>query len=150
MKNTNALTYVTLLLLISFNFQTTFSQDLALNNYLRPSSKSFSIHNRVIVENPVLKDGSYTYKFREKNISVEIRDGFYYEYHPKKEYIKAKIEWITEFKYKLVVVDIEKRNAPLKVGSELISQIIKIKEDEYFYTFRLNNKTGKGSFKKMK
>ncbi|ARV15641.1 hypothetical protein [Polaribacter sp. SA4-12] len=150
MKNASPLKCVAFLLLISFNFQTSFSQDLALSNFLKPLSKSYAISNNIVVKNAVLEDGNYTYIFKEKNISVEIKDGYYYEYHPNKEYIKAKIDWVTEYKYNLVIVDIEKRASPLKIGSKLTAEITKIEGDEYFYTSVLNNKKGSGSFKKVK
>lgn len=151
MKNTNALTCVTFLLLITFNYQTTFSQDIvALNTVTKLSSKSYAASNNIVLEAATLEDGKYTYDFREKKVLIEIKDGFYYEYHPKKEFIKARIDWLTKFKYKLTIVAIEKRGAPLKVGSILTAEILKIKGDEYFYSSLLNNKKRKGSFKKVK
>ena len=150
MKNTNALKSVVFLLLIFFNSQTSFSQDLAYSVVLKPYSKMYTMSNDVVIKNAILEDGKYTYKFKEKDILVEIKDGFYYEYHPKKEFIKAKIDWITEYEYKLTIVDIEKRGVPFKVGNELTAEITKVKGREFFYTSRFNNKTGKGSFKKVK
>ena len=150
MKNASPLKCITFLLFISFNFQTSFSQDLALSNFLKPLTKSYAISNNIVVKNAVLEDGNYTYNFKEKNISVEIKDGYYYEYHSNKEYIKAKIDWVTEYKYNLVIVDIEKRATPLKIGSKLTAEITKIEGDEYFYASVLNNKKGSGSFKKVK
>ncbi|WP_298882852.1 hypothetical protein [uncultured Polaribacter sp.] len=150
MKSTNTLRSVIFLLFISFNFQTSFSQDLAQSIYLKPVSKMYSISNNIVVNNAILEDGKYTYKFRENDILIEIKNGIYYEYHPKNEFIKAKIDWISEYEYKLIIVDIERRGVPFKVGDELTAEIVKIKGDEYFYTSRFNNKTGKGSFKKVK
>ncbi|WP_157663331.1 hypothetical protein [Polaribacter sp. SA4-12] len=115
----------------------------------KPSSKSHSMFNKVIVERGILNDGKYTYEFKGKKVLVEIKDGYYYEYHPEKEYIKAKIDWLTEYRYKLTIVDLQKRGVPLKIGSKLTSIIVKIEGDEYFYTSILNKKTGKGSFKKV-
>ena len=150
MKNAKSLSCVTFILLICFNYQTSFSQDLALSNFLKPLSKSYAVSNNIVVRNAILEDGKYTYTFKEKNILVEIKDGYYYEYHPNNEYIKAEIDWITEYKYNLIIVDIEKKGVPLKVGSKLTSEITKIKGDEFFYTSILNNKKGSGSFKKVK
>ena len=150
MKNTNPLMCATFLLLITFNYQTTFSQDLAYSNFLKPFAKSFVKSNDIVIANAILEDGNYTYVYKEKVVSVEIKDGYYYEYYPKKEYIKAKIDWITEYKYKLIIVDIEKKGTPFKIGNELTAEIVKIKGNEYFYSSFLNNKIGKGSFKKVK
>ena len=137
--------YLVSFILVSFYTQITFSQ----NTIERPSSKSYSIFNRVIVESGILEDGKYTYEFKEKKVLVEIKDGYYYEYHPEKEYIKAKIDWLSAYKYQLTIVDLQKRGVPLKIGSKLTSRIVKIEGNEYFYTFILNKKTGKGSFKKI-
>lgn len=150
MKNSNTLKFVLTLCLISFIFQTSFSQERVRSNMINSYSKMYTLAKSVVVENPVLKDGKYTYKFKDKKILVEIKNGYYYEYHPDKEYIKAVIDWKSEYQYKLIIVDIEKRNVPLKVGSELTAEIVKIDGNKYFYTFRLNNKTGNGSFTKVK
>lgn len=150
MKNTTPLACIAFLLLISFNYQTTFSQDLAYSNFLKPFSKSFEMSNNFIVVNAILEDGDYTYEHKGNQVLVKIKDGYYYEHYSKKEYIKAKMDWITEYKYKLVIVDLKKRGTPFKVGNELTAEIVKINGNEYFYTSILNNKTGKGSFKKVK
>lgn len=110
----------------------------------------YSVSNNIVIKNAVLEDGMYTYKFRKDDILVEIKDGIYYEYHPKNEFIKAKIDWISEYEYKLIIIDIERRGVPFKVGDKLTAEIVKIKNNEYFYTSRFNDKTGKGSFKKIK
>lgn len=150
MKNTTPLNCVVFLLLISLNFQTSFSQDKIRGNMISSYTKMYTLAKNVVVENPILADGKYTYTFKEKEIIVEIKNGYYYEYHPEKEYIKAVINWSSEFNYKLVIVDIEKKGVPLYVGSELTAEITKIEGDEYFYTSFLNNKKGSGSFKKVK
>ena len=149
MKNTTPLKCVIFLLLISFNYQTSFSQDLAQSIYLKSYSNVFAVSNTVVIKNAILEDGKYTYKFNRKDILVEIKNGIYYEYHPNKEYIKAKIDWISEYEYKLTIVDMEKRGVPFKVGSELTSKITKVEKDEYHYTSFFRNKTAKGSFRKV-
>lgn len=150
MNNTVSLKCVLLFFLFFFSFQTTFSQDLAQSIALRPFSKMYGMSNTVAIKNAILANGKYTYKFKNRDILVEIEDGFYFEYHPKKEYIKAKIDWLSEYEYKLTIIDMEKRGVPFTVGSKLTAKITKIKGDEYFYTSRFNNKTGSGSFKKVK
>ena len=132
-----------ILVLLFFNFQTLLSQNI------KPSSRSYSIYNRVIPEEGILEDGKYTYKFRNKTVTIEIKEGYYYEYYPKKEYIKAEIYWLTKSKFILTIVDFQKKGFPLKVGSKLTTQIINKKGNEYFYTSTLNRKTRKGSFKKV-
>ncbi|KGL62259.1 hypothetical protein [Polaribacter sp. Hel1_85] len=147
---TSHLIYTVFFLLIFFNYQTVFSQGIAQTIIAKPSTKSYAIYNKVVVENGILEDGKYTYDFKEKKVLVEIKDGYYYEYHSEKEYIKAKIDWLTEYKYKLTIVDLEKRGVPLKIGSKLTSRIVKVQGNEYFYSCILNNKTRIGSFKKVK
>jgi hypothetical protein len=150
MKNTTPLKCVVFLLLISFNFQTSFSQDIAQSISLKPYAKMYDLTNKIVIKNAILKDGKYTYKYKEKEILIEIKDGLYYEYHPKKEYIKAKIDWISEYEYKLIIVDMEKRGVPFKIGSELTAKITKIKGNQFFYTSQLNNKIASGSFTMVK
>ncbi|WP_288954788.1 hypothetical protein [uncultured Polaribacter sp.] len=150
MKKTNTLKSVVFFLLISFYFQTSFSQDLAKSIALKPYSKMYEMSNNIAIKNAVLNDGKYTYKFKERDILVEIKNGFYYEYHPKKEFIKAKIDWISEFEYNLTIVDLEMRGAPFKIGSMLTAKITQIKGNRYFYKSTFNNKTGNGSFKRVK
>jgi len=145
MKHTSRLIYIISIILVSFNSQITFSQD----TIEKPSSRSFSMFNKVVVENGILEDGKYTYNFNEKKVLVEIKEGYYYEYHADKEYIKAKIDWLSEYQYKLTIVDLQKKGVPLKIGSKLTSKIVKIEGGEYFYTSILNKKKGKGSFKKI-
>ena len=150
MKSSKALNFVVFLFLIFFNSQISFSQERVRSNMINTYSKTYTLAKSVVVESPILKDGEYTYKFKEKEILVEFKNGYYYEYHPNKEYIKAIIDWESKYKYKLIIVDMEKRNVPLKIGSELTAEIIKIEGNQYFYTSVLNNKTGNGSFKKVK
>lgn len=150
MKNTNALKSVVFFLFISFHFQTLSSQDLAQSVALKPYAKMYAMSNNIVIKNAILEDGKYTYKFKKREILVEIKNGFYYEYHPKKEFIKAKIDWVTEYQYNLTIVDLEIRGAPFKVGSKLTATITQIKGNQYFYKSTFNNKTGNGSFKKVK
>lgn len=150
MKYSYHIIFIVTFLLISFNSQLSFCQDTSYSFIEKPSTRSYSVNNRVVVESGILEDGKYTYEFKEKEILVEIKDGYYYEYHPDKEYIKAKIEWLTAYKYQLTIVDLQKKGFPLKIGSKLTSRIVKIEGNEYFYSFILNKKTGKGSFKKIK
>ena len=64
-------------------------------------------------------------------------------------FARTKIDWISEYEYKLTIIDLEKKGVPFKVGSELTSKITKVEKDEYFYTSFFRNKTAKGSFKKV-
>lgn len=149
MKYSYRLTFIVSFLLISFSSQLSFCQNVSYSFAEKPSTRSFSVNNRIVVESGILEDGKYTYEFKEKEVLVEIKDGYYYEYHPNKEYIKAKIEWLTAYKYQLTIVDLQKKRFPLKIGSKLTSRIVKVKDNEYFYSSILNKKTGKGSFKKI-
>ncbi len=145
MKHISRFIFIVSIFLIYFNAQTTFSQSMTI----KPSSKSYAMFNRVIVESGVLEDGNYTYEFKDKKVLVEIKDGYYYEYHSNREFIIAKIEWSTAINYKLTIVSLQKRGTPLKIGSILTSRIDKIEGNQYFYTSILNQKTLKGSFQKV-
>ena len=150
MKNTIPPKCVFLFLVFTFSFQTSFSQDLAQSTSLRPFAKMYRLSNNVVIKNAILMDGKYTYKFKERDILVEIKGDTYYEYHPEKEFIKAKIDWLSEYEYELTIIDMEKRGVPFKIGSKLSATITKIEGDKFFYTSRLKDKTAKGSFIKLK
>ena len=150
MKNKKQFIFITLLILISFNCQTSFAQDIAHVSFFKTKPKAFSNSNIIDLKNVALEDGKYTYNFLKKEITIEVKDGYYYEYHPKNQYIKAKIKWISEYEYKLIIVDMELNGAPFKIGNELTSEIVKIRNNKYFYVSRFNNKSYKGSFLKVK
>jgi hypothetical protein len=152
MKNANPLAYIAFFLLISFNYQISFSQDIASIDFSKKSlSKTNEIPKKTIVNTKTaLEDGNYFYTYKKNNVLVEIKNGFYYEHYANKEYLKAKIDWVTEYKYNLIVVGLDKRGTSLKIGTKLSAEIVKIEDDEYFYTSLLNNKKYSGSFKKAK
>lgn len=143
MKKT-ALLFFSILCVLNINY----AQDFATSNKLKPYANKYAMSNNVAIENAVLEDGNYTYTFLNETISVEIKDGYYYEYHPNKEFIKAKIDWITEYEYRLIIVDIERRAAPFGIGSKLSAEITKVEGNNYFYTSKMKDKIASGVFKK--
>ena len=144
MKNISPLKCVVFFLVIIFSIQNSFSQAL------KASSRSYSVFNRTIPEEGILEDGKYTYDYKNKTVSVEIKGDYYFEYFPNKEYIKAKIYWFTKYQYSLTIVDLQKKNFPLKIGDKLNARISKIEEDKYYYESTLNNKKMRGSFRKIR
>jgi hypothetical protein len=100
--------------------------------------------NKTII-NKVLADGTYFYSENKGKILVKIKGANYTEYHPNQEFIKANIEWVSNRMYKLVITEIKKSNLPFKRGTLLITEITKIKEDNYYYqsTLGQQNWTGK-------
>ncbi|ARV07180.1 hypothetical protein BTO04_11005 [Polaribacter sp. SA4-10] len=130
-----------LFFLTSVTFQTT-SQNLAYNNvdYIKDYPK-----NNATTSSKALANGSYFYRTNTKKVLVEINGNSYTEYHPNNEFIKAEINWTTSNSYKLIITEIKKADLPFKKGTELKTEILKVKGKKYIYKSTLgnNNWTGK-------
>ncbi|WP_299062617.1 hypothetical protein [uncultured Polaribacter sp.] len=140
-------------LIIFFGFQTLQAQqsDVASNetsNYYQtelPNSNSKSLE----IKETLLEEGKYVYSSKGNEVIVEIKDGYYTEYHANNEYIKAKIEWSAENKYTLEIIDINKDNLPFEVGTKMDTEIVKIKGTRIYYESNLEGLTWSGKFRKI-
>ena len=128
---------------------TILSQDIALSNSIKPYANYYNFSSKVVIKNAVLDDGMYMYEYKNRKVNVEIKEGYYYEYMHNNQFLKAKIDWVSEFKYKLTIVQVETDNYPFEKGDSLTSEIIKIEGDEYYYKSFFNGKVGKGNFIKL-
>lgn len=119
MKNKIHIALLLFLSLSLININNIHSQDIADSKILKPYSLIYAMSNSVVIKNAALENGRYTYKFLENDIVVDIKDNLYYEYHPNNEFVKAKIDWISEYEYKLIIIDMERMEAPFKIGTTL-------------------------------
>ncbi len=149
MKNKIHIALLLFLSLSLININNIHSQDIADSKILKPYSLIYAMSNSVVIKNAALENGRYTYKFLENDIVVDIKDNLYYEYHSNNEFVKAKIDWISEYEYKLTIIGMERREAPFKIGTTLSAEITKIDGINYYYNSKLNGKTAKGKFKKI-
>lgn len=146
MKNKVLKTVVFFICFISYT--TGFSQDVALSTFIKPFSNYYNFSNKVVIKNAALEDGSYTYKYKRKVINVEIKNGYYYEYFRNNQYLKAKIDWLSEFTYKLTIVDVETSIYPFKKEDTLVGEIIKIEQDKFYYKTLFKGRELTGNFRK--
>ena len=145
MKNTVLKTAVSVLCILFSS--TVLSQDIALSNSIKPFASYYNFSNKVVIKNAVLDDGLYVYEYKKKKVNVEIKDGYYYEYARNDEFLKAKIDWLSEFKYKLTIVSAKTNQ--IKKGDALISEIIDINGNNFYYKSYFKGKVVKGNFVKI-
>lgn len=125
------------------------SQDIALSNSIKPFASYYNFSNKVVIKNALLDDGMYMYEYKNRKVNVEIKEGYYYEYMHNSQYLKAKIDWISEFKYKLTIIDVETSQYPFKKGDSLTSEITSIEGNLFYYKSLFKGKIRKGNFEKL-
>lgn len=128
---------------------TILSQDIALSNSIKPYANYYNFSSKVVIKNAVLDEGLYVYEYKKRKINVEIKDGYYYEYMHNNQFLKAKIDWLSEFKYKLTIVKIQTEQYSFKKGDSLTSEITKIEGNEYYYKSFFEGKVVRGNFIKI-
>ncbi len=155
MKNTTIKT-TTFIALLFLGINISNAQDIAMNsndanNNLTFTKTTISIdpEDKKVIKETVLEEGKYTYNNKGKEVVVEIKDGYYTEYHGKDEFIKASISWSSENNYKLVVTEIHKKNLPFKEGTVMETEIIKVKGNKFYYESNLEGLTWSGKFLKI-
>lgn len=97
-----------------------------------------------------IKDGKYKYSNASCDVIVEFKNNTYTEYHPNKEYIKAKIKWLTEHHYMLEIVEIQKKDLPFGVGTKMTTKVVRKKGNFISYESNLQGLTWSGKFVKIK
>jgi hypothetical protein len=65
------------------------------------------------------------------------------------QFLKAKIDWLSEFTYKLTIVNVGTTDYPFKKGDVLISEITDINGSNFFYKSCYKGKVVKGNFIKI-
>ena len=146
MKNINKL--LGLLLIISISSHNLISQNIVMTSYETDNLKNTKTFN---AKNTALKEGLYKYKNMRSEVLVEIKDNTYTEYHPNNEFIKANINWIDKYTYVLTITALNKSSFPHSVGTELITNITKIKGKKILYEATIDNGLSwSGKFIKVK
>lgn len=128
---------------------TILSQDIVLSNSVKPYANYYNFSSKVVIKNAILDEGLYVYEYKKRKINVEIKDGYYYEYMHNNQFLKAKIDWLSEFKYKLTIVNVQTEQYPFKKGDSLTSEITKIEGNEYYYKSFFEGKVVRGYFVKI-
>lgn len=147
MKNTVLKTAISVLCILFSS--TVLSQDIALSNSIKPFASYYNFSNKVVIKNAILDDGLYVYEYKKRKINVEIKEGYYYEYMHNSQFLKAKIDWLSEFTYKLTIVNVGTTDYPFKKGDVLISEITDINGSNFFYKSCYKGKVVKGNFIKI-
>ena len=100
------------------------------------------------IESTILSEGNYTFNNGEKDVLVTIKNGYYTESYSNNQFIKAKIKWLSKNEYKLVVTEINKKDLPFEVGTQLNTKIVEVKGNRYYYESELEGLTWTGKFMK--
>lgn len=127
------------------------AQDVASsNNGGSNYGRDYNFSHKIIINNAVLEDGTYSFNSKKGKVIITIKDGLYLERYPNSEFIKAKINWISEYSYVLKIINFRKAGFNYKIGAEFKSEIIDIKGNTYEYQTKLaNGKTYRGKLLKL-
>jgi hypothetical protein len=98
------------------------------------------------IEETVLSEGEYTFDNGKNNILVEIKDGYYTEHYANKEFIKAKLKWVSKYEYNLIITEIHKKGLPFVAGTILNTKIFKVKGNRFYYESNLEGLSWTGKF----
>lgn len=138
-----------IVLLLLVNFQSVNSQEVASNSIQNLQINNYEIDQEDQIENTILNEGIYTFDNGKNEVLVEIKDGYYTEYYSDNQIVKAKIEWVSENEYNLVITKINKKNLPFGPGTTLNTKILKVKGSRYYYESNLEGLTWSGKFIKV-
>lgn len=100
---------------------------------------------------PLLKNASYTYKYKGENVVVNFSEKEHIEYYSDKKYfIKSSIEWVANNESYMTIQESNLPNFPFKNGTKLHMKISKIKRGYIYYKSTLGNNSWTGRMKKLK
>ncbi|AUC85595.1 hypothetical protein CW731_09980 [Polaribacter sp. ALD11] len=142
-----------LVVLLFIGSQNIASQELASNSLQNTQIDrldTFNVSEEDEKEvNFVLSEGKYTFDNGKKDVLVEFKDGYYTEYYTNDEFVKAKVNWISENEYNLVITEINKKGLPFVEGTTLNTRISRVKGSRYYYKSNLEGLTWSGKFIKV-
>lgn len=146
MKNFKTPLFVLLVLMIAF---TTNAQDYLMT--LKPMSASvLTINATETVDEPLIKNTKYTYKYKGGDVLVVFEGNEHYEfYNEKKHFIKSDLVWTSKKECFMTIKDYNLPNFPFKVGTKMRMKITKKKEGYVYYTTTLGGRTWKGKMKEI-
>ncbi|WP_298762448.1 hypothetical protein [uncultured Polaribacter sp.] len=134
MKNIKYL--LSFIILISLN---TYAQKVTQSNFTSKYPRSFKASHNIVIKNAILSDGAYVFEGKKGKIFITLENGIYTEIHPKNKFVKAKITWVSEYSYKLKIIETNKKKLKYNIGEEFISKITNINQDKYSYQRMLKN-----------
>ena len=149
----NQIKFLSLVLFLFIGSQKVNAQQVASNDIQEIQINGLPTYNLseekvAKIESTILSEGSYTFNNGEKDVLVTIKNGYYTENYSQNEFIKAKIKWHSKNEYKLVVTEINKKDLPFKIGTELNTKIVEVKGNRYYYESELEGLTWTGKFRK--
>jgi hypothetical protein len=149
----NQIKFLSLVLFLFIGSQKVNAQQVASNDIQEIQINGLPTYNLseekvAKIESTILSEGSYTFNNGEKDVLVTIKNGYYTESYSQNEFIKAKIKWHSKNEYKLVVTEINKKDLPFKIGTELNTKIVEVKGNRYYYESELEGLTWTGKFRK--
>ena len=99
---------------------------------------------------PLLKNVTYTYKYKGEDVIVNFSEKEHIEYYSnKKYYIKSTIDWVANDESYMTIQKSNLPNFPFKNGTKLHMKINKIKRGYVYYESTLGNNSWTGRMKKI-
>lgn len=146
MKNFKTPLFLSLVLMIAF---ATNAQDYLMT--LKPMSASvLNINATENVDEPLIKNTSYTYKYKGGDVLVVFEGNEHYEfYNNKKHFIKSDLVWTSKKECFMTIKDYNLPNFPFKIGTKMRMKITKKKDGYVYYTTTLGGRTWKGKMKEV-
>jgi len=140
-------TFIAAFLFLAFS-TVTFSQDYAVvDNTINSTAKSSSTVN-YDTESSVLKNNTFTYEYKGKDVIVVFNNNEHTEYYNnKKHYIKSELNWTNKYECTMTIVEATLPDVPFKAGTKLSMKITKTKGDFVYYESTLAGRTWEGKMK---
>lgn len=144
MKNFKNQFLLTLALVCAFTIN---AQDYLMT--LKPLSASvLNINKTETVEEPLISNTTYTYKYKGGEVVVVFEGNEHYEfYNNRKHFIKSDLVWTSKKECFMIIKDYNLPNFPFKVGTKMKMKITKKKDGNVYYTTTLGGRTWKGKMK---
>lgn len=125
------------------------AQELAMNtpsNY--KNHATYEVSNTLIV--PLLKETTYTYKYKGDNVLVVFKENKHIEYFNNKKYfIKSNLVWTADDECYMTIQESNLPNFPFRSGTKLRMKIKKIKRGYIYYESTLGGRSWTGKMKKL-
>ncbi|MFK8060992.1 MAG: hypothetical protein AB8B78_12985 [Polaribacter sp.] len=148
MKNFKTQLVVTVTLFLAIAIQ---AQDHLM--VLKPMSASVLKIDKTkkMTEAPLVKDASYSYKYKGGDVLVVFEGNYHYEFfNSKKHFIKSDLVWTNKDECYMIIKEFNLPNFPFKAGTKMKMEITKVKDGFVHYKSTLGGRTWKGKMKETK
>jgi len=126
----------------------TFSQDYAVADNSVNSTVKTTSNVSYDTESSVLKNNTYTYEYRGKDVLVVFNNDEHIEYYNnKKYYIKSKLTWKNKYECEMTIIEATLPDVPFKSGTKLSMKVTKTQGNNVFYESTLAGRTWEGKMK---